>query len=337
MAVATTTALLLGTLAAAGGSAASGAMQARAAKKGADAQIDATREGRQIVQDTVAGVNPTITEAAKNTGAGYQAATDEAIAGVNEAVGSAQSGVRGAAGSANELLNPYVDAGGRGVAGLEGLASGPGFEFNPDEDPGYQFRLDEALKALERGSAARGATLSGGALKARMRYASGLASQEFQAAFDRFRSDRSDRAGMYGTISGMGLTAAGKAGDNLLDAETYAGNVGMQGAQYGGEARRDASKFSDGLLYDAAVKTGDNSIRAAEYGGNATMAAGDARAAGQVGAANGWSNGIAGAANAGNTLILGSMLRPRVPTQAVSYMPGGNLAPNMRPLAGFGW
>lgn len=340
MAVATTTALLLGTLAAAGGSAASGAMQAKAAKKGADAQIDATREGRQLVMDTVAGVNPAITEAAKNTGAGYRAATDQAVAGVDTAVDTAQAGVRGGALSANEFLRPYIDAGGRGVAGLEGLANGPGFEFDPNEDPSYQFALDEGMKALERGGARVGSTQSGGLEKARMRFASGLASQNFQGAFDRFRADRSDRAGMFSTISGMGLTAGGHAGDNLLDAEQYAGNLEVQGAQYGGDAKRDSSKFSDGLLYDAAVKTGDNSIRGSEFGANTLMAAGDAKAAGQVGAANGWSSAIGTGVNAGNSLILGSTLRPRTAPLSytppvAAYLPGGALAPT-KP-AGMGW
>jgi hypothetical protein len=340
MAIATGTALLLAGMAAAGGSAVSGAKQASAAKKGADAQIDATREGRQIVQDTVAGVNPTITEAAKNTGKGYTAATDQAIAGVDTAVDTAQAGVRGGAVSANEYLRPYIDAGGRGVAGLEGLANGPGFEFDPEEDPGFKFRMEQGLAALERGGAARGLGQSGGLEKARMRYSSGLASQEFQAAFDRFRADRGDRAGMFSTISGMGLSSAGKAGDNLVDAEQYAGNLEVQGAQYTGDARRDSSKFADGLLYDAAVKTGDNSIRASEYGANATMAAGDAKAAGYVGAANGWGAGLAGVTNAGTSLVLGSALRPRAvapsympPTTA--YLPGGALAPS-KP-AGMGW
>jgi hypothetical protein len=54
-----------------------------------------------------------------------------------------------------------------------------------DEDPGYQFRLDEGRKALERETAARGTRLTGATIKGLMDYGSNAASQEYQRAFDR--------------------------------------------------------------------------------------------------------------------------------------------------------
>ena len=52
-------------------------------------------------------------------------------------------------------------------------------------DPGYQFRQDEARKALEGSAAARGALLSGGNLKALQSRSQDLASQEYGQAWNR--------------------------------------------------------------------------------------------------------------------------------------------------------
>lgn len=54
------------------------------------------------------------------------------------------------------------------------------------EDPGYQFRLDQGNKALNNSAAARGGLLSGATLKAIAEYNSGAASQEYGAAQNRF-------------------------------------------------------------------------------------------------------------------------------------------------------
>jgi hypothetical protein len=54
-----------------------------------------------------------------------------------------------------------------------------------EADPGYQLRRDEGEKAIERFAASKGTLLSGGTLKKLAEYNSGLASQEFNNAFDR--------------------------------------------------------------------------------------------------------------------------------------------------------
>lgn len=61
-----------------------------------------------------------------------------------------------------------------------------GSETNPDdryggfyESPGYQFRMDEGIKALDQSAAARGRLLSGAQNKAINRYAQGVAGDEF--------------------------------------------------------------------------------------------------------------------------------------------------------------
>jgi hypothetical protein len=83
------------------------------------------------------------------------------------------------------------------------------------EDPGYAFRLTEGMKALDRTAASRGGLLSGATLKGAQRYGQGLASQEYQNAYDRFRDTQGLRrnalAGVvgYGPTSSNAMTSAG--------------------------------------------------------------------------------------------------------------------------------
>lgn len=68
------------------------------------------------------------------------------------------------------------------------------FEFNYDDlanDPGFKFRMDRALKAVERPAAAGGRLMSGRTLGELTDRASGMASDEFSAAYGR-------KAGEYG-------------------------------------------------------------------------------------------------------------------------------------------
>jgi hypothetical protein len=71
-------------------------------------------------------------------------------------------------------------------------------------DPGYQFRLDEGTRALERSAAARGILNSGGTLRSATRYAQDYASNEYQRVFDRIS-----------TIAGRGQSAA-TTGSNVI-------------------------------------------------------------------------------------------------------------------------
>jgi hypothetical protein len=54
-----------------------------------------------------------------------------------------------------------------------------------EEDPGYQFRLDEGSKALQRSAAARGTLRSGATLKGLIDYGQNTASEEYQRAYNR--------------------------------------------------------------------------------------------------------------------------------------------------------
>jgi hypothetical protein len=121
-------------------------------------------------------------------------------------------------------------------------------------DPGYQFRLSEGMKALDRQAAARGGLISGGALKAAQRYGQDLGSQEYSAAYGRLAglADVGPRAA--GVMSGLGERYGQTAGQNLM-AGGQAAAQGMLGAGaarasgYMGTANALTGALGTGLNY----------------------------------------------------------------------------------------
>ena len=159
-----------------------------------------------------------------------------------------------------ELQEPWRKAGVEALNKLIPLSS----EYTPFTaqqmyaDPGYQFRLSEGLKAMERGAAARGGLMSGAALRAAQRYGQEDASGEYQNAFNRYQAERQARLGPLQSLAGVGQTsaqalgsAAGQLGANL--GQTYL-QSGMQAGQarasgYLGQANALTSALGTGLNY----------------------------------------------------------------------------------------
>lgn len=112
------------------------------------------------------------------------------------------------------------------------ITSGGQLVFNPDDptagtggggqmgggslmdDPGYQFRLGEGLKALQRSAAARGTLLTGGTLKGLQGFAQDYASNEYQNAFNRNMG-----------VAQLGLSAANSLGSLGAGYGAQAGNL----------------------------------------------------------------------------------------------------------------
>jgi hypothetical protein len=101
------------------------------------------------------------------------------------------------------------------------------------QDPGYAFRLSEGMKALDRTAAARGGLLSGATLKGAQRYGQGLASQEYQNAYDRYNKDYSMKLAPLQTLAGYGQGATnnltsttGTYGTNQAETLANRGNIG---------------------------------------------------------------------------------------------------------------
>lgn len=103
-----------------------------------------------------------------------------------------------------------ANGGGNGVntsMGAFGSLSTPFGKTDWTVDPGYQFRLSEGQKALERSGAAKGMSLSGGQLKALTNYNQGAASQEYGQAYNRYNNDQTNLFNRLSGVAGTGQQA----------------------------------------------------------------------------------------------------------------------------------
>lgn len=131
-------------------------------------------------------------------------------------------------------LNKYVDD----LLAKQGTAneSDPAFgslakSFGMEDfqtDPGYQFRLDEGQKALERKLNASGKTFSPEAAKALLEYNQNMGSQEYNNSYNRFNINQDNLFNRLSTLSGFGQTASGQ----IANAGTNYANAGTE--QYNG-------------------------------------------------------------------------------------------------------
>lgn len=172
-----------------------------------------------------------------------------------------------------ELQAPFREAGLKGqnqLMDLLGLSGNTGAKdygtlarsFNPQDmykDPGYNFRLNEGIKALDRSAAARGGLLSGNQLRGVTQFGQDYATNEYQNAFNRYQAERAARLNPLQSLAGQAQTSA-----NTLS--NAAGNLGS------GEA--------------AALMAGGNAAA------NGLIGAGNARASGYMGTANAISGAI---------------------------------------------
>ena len=98
-------------------------------------------------------------------------------------------------------------------------------------DPGYGFRFEQGQKALERSAAARGGLISGNTGGALQQFGQGLASQEYQNAFNRYQTERSARLNPLQSLAGVGQTSVnqlGAAGQNYASGMGEALGAGAQ-------------------------------------------------------------------------------------------------------------
>lgn len=154
--------------------------------------------------------------------------------------------------AAQAALQPYLSA---GTSGINALQAG----FDPSSlasDPGYQFRLEQGNKALERSLAAKGMGTSGAALTAAQDYGQGLASQAYNDAFNQWYQKNAGLAGVgqnatgtlvdtYGNLGNIGANAA--IGKSNTITGTIAGLTGSDiiGYDANGNPIRKGSSLSD--------------------------------------------------------------------------------------------
>ena len=185
------------------------------------------------------------------------------------------------------LSEPYRQAGLTGqnrlmeLLGLGGNTGATGYgQYARDfgmqdfqQDPGYQFRLGEGLKAMSRQAGARGGLISGQTMKGMEDYRQGLASQEYGNAFNRYQTNRQNQLAPLGSLMSSGQAAAvgqaaqaGQYGANasnmlsqmgvntggatLAGGSAYGKAIGDIGAQFGKNPPKFGSMFGGGVPYE---------------------------------------------------------------------------------------
>jgi hypothetical protein len=156
----------------------------------------------------------------------------------------------------NRLLELLGIGGEKGAQGYGQYASA---QFTPanflaNQDPGYAFRMSEGMKALDRSAASRGGLLSGATLRGAQRYGQDLASQEYQNAFNRYQTQRTNTLNPFASLAGVGQTssntltnAAGQFGQQMGSNIIGAGNAAAAGQI--GQANAISQGLGQGLNF----------------------------------------------------------------------------------------
>jgi hypothetical protein len=127
------------------------------------------------------------------------------------------SGPAGLNTNLSSLINPQL-------GGFGSLMQGFGENFNAptnvteQNDPGFQFRLQQGTDAIQRSAAAKGNLLTGGTAKDLMDYGQNSASNEYGNVYNRalgeyqqryniFQQHQADQFNRLASIAGLGQTA----------------------------------------------------------------------------------------------------------------------------------
>lgn len=154
-----------------------------------------------------------------------------------------------------ELQEPFRQAGVNALPELVAASRYTPFTMQQFQaDPGYQFRLQEGMKALDRTAAARGGLLSGATLRGAQRYGQDLGSQEYTNAFNRYQAERAARLNPLQSLAGMGQTnaatmaqQAGQFGQAQAQGAAQMGNIRASG--YMGAANALTGALGQGVNY----------------------------------------------------------------------------------------
>lgn len=152
------------------------------------------------------------------------------------------------------------------MLGLSGHPNAPGFgsltksftsqDYLNNQDPGYQFQLQQGQQALRNSETPGMGALSGAALKDLMSFNQNYASTGYQNAFNRFQTQQNNVFGRLSGIAGLGQNAAtnvGTAGTSLgtgiAQAQAAAGGSQAAGIVGAGNALSGGANSLAGLMY----------------------------------------------------------------------------------------
>jgi len=146
----------------------------------------------------------------------------------------------------NELLDLLGLSGNTKAAGYGSLAQ-PFTGQDMYKDPGYAFRLNEGVKALDRSAAARGGLLGGNQLRGVTQFGQDYATNEYQNAFNRYQAERQARLNPLQSLAGQAQTSA----NTLTNAAGNLGNVLGESAINAGNARASGYIGSSNAISNA--------------------------------------------------------------------------------------
>lgn len=155
------------------------------------------------------GINPNIGDYSNFTGGGDS--------NVDGQYGSQPGDPNYFQGGATNYGNATIDNNTGAVDGYTRPQENPGGVeggYNFMTDPGYEFRTQEGIRALDRSASARGLSLSGGQQKALLRYGQDYASQEYGNVYNRISN-----------IAGLGQVGAQGSGNAALQFGQQAGGA----------------------------------------------------------------------------------------------------------------
>ena len=160
---------------------------------------------------------------------------------------------------------PWLAAGKNALAQIASGTGAGGSLIKPfsladfQADPGYDFRVSEGEKAIQRAASGRGGLYSGATLKALARFNQDTASGEYNNAYNRYNTNQSNQFNRLASIAGLGQTATNQVGQA---GQSAYGTIASAGANA-------SNNISQNLI-----------------------GAGNARASGYVGTANALNNGL---------------------------------------------
>lgn len=148
-------------------------------------------------------------------------ATDKAIKAQTQGTNQANAVLGGAYGVQNDLLNPWAQTGTKSMTSL----ANNDFMNNWQQDPGYQFRLDEGNKAINAAASARGLGNSGATMKALARYGQDYATGEYDKVYNRNYNRLSQLAGFGQDATNSMVNASANYGNSVSNNYMGLGNA----------------------------------------------------------------------------------------------------------------
>ena len=150
---------------------------------------------------------------------------------------------------------------GEGEAGILSTEEMQGFRDRFTETPGYQFRFDEGIRALDRSASATGRLRGGGYTRELTRYGQGIAAGEFGTYADRLAGIAGMGQGATTTTGTLGVQTAGNISNALMAGAQGQGNALMaagtaRASGYAGAANAVSGGAQNWMLYNLLQRQG---------------------------------------------------------------------------------